>query len=125
MGQSQGMPMYDPDAEITIAATIEEVNEEGGDRGMIGTHLVVKADEETLDVHLGPSTYLADQGFVFDKGDHIELTGSKVKEDDATFLIAREVKKGDKLLTLRDEQGRPAWAGMGGTHQGHQGKGRY
>jgi hypothetical protein len=117
--------MYDPDAEITIAATIEEVNEESGDRGMIGTHLVVKADEGTLDVHLGPSTYLADQGFVFNKGDRIELTGSKVKQEDATFLIAREVKKGDKLLTLRDEQGRPAWAGMGGRHQGGQGKGRY
>ena len=125
-GMGRGMPMYDPDAEITIATTIEEVNEESGDMGMIGIHLVVKADEETLEVHLGPSTYLADQGFAFKKGDHIELTGSRVKQEDATFLIAREVKKGDKVLTLRDEQGRPAWAGMGGTHhQGHQGKGRY
>ena len=125
MGQGKGMPMYDPDAEIMIAATIEEVNEQGGNMGMIGTHLVVKTDEETLDVHLGPSTYLADQGFVFNKGDQIEVTGSKVKQENATFLIAREVKKGDKLLTLRDEQGRPAWAGMGGAGQGRQGKGRY
>jgi hypothetical protein len=117
--------MYDPDAEVTVAGTIEEVNERGGDMGMTGTHLVIKTDEETVDVHLGPSMYLADQGFVFNKGDHIELTGSKVEQENASFLIAREVRKGDQLLTLRDEQGRPAWAGMGGTHQGGPGNGRH
>ena len=54
------MPMYDPDAEGTVPGTIEEVNERGGDMGMTGTHLVIKTDEETVDVHLGPSMYLAE-----------------------------------------------------------------
>jgi hypothetical protein len=26
-------------------------------------------------------------------------------------LIAREIKKGDKTMTLRDENGRPLWSG--------------
>jgi hypothetical protein len=34
-----------------------------------------------------------------------------VKIEGADALIAREVKKGGKTLTLRDAQGVPAWSG--------------
>jgi hypothetical protein len=38
------------------------------------------------------------------------VTGSKVKYDGGDALVAREIKKGDKVLTLRDEKGNPAWS---------------
>lgn len=34
-----------------------------------------------------------------------------VEQDGTTFLIARELKEGAKVVTLRDERGAPAWSG--------------
>ena len=49
-------------------------------------------------------------GATFKPGDEIEVTGSKVKQDTGTDLIlAREVVKGDDILTLRFKDGKPAW----------------
>ena len=73
--------------------------------------MILKTDKETLEVRLGPTTFLEKEKFTFAKGDQIEVTGSKVKIEGADALIAREVKKGGKTLTLRDAQGVPAWSG--------------
>ena len=110
-GQGAGQ-MYNPATETTIQGTVEEVKQIPGPRGGPGgTHLTVKTDRETLDVHLGPTTFLEKQNFTFAKGDQIEVMGSKVKIEGADALIAREVKKGGKTLTLRNAQGVPAWSG--------------
>jgi hypothetical protein len=106
-----GMPRYDTATEATYKGTVEEIRQH--DRaGMAGTgtHLIVKSGDQTLDVHLGPADFLAAQQMTFANGDQIEVTGSKVKFDDAEAIIAREVKKGDKTLTLRDSQGVPKWS---------------
>jgi hypothetical protein len=39
------------------------------------------------------------------------VTGSVIDSDGNSFLVARELKKGEKVLKLRDEQGVPVWAG--------------
>jgi hypothetical protein len=46
----------------------------------------------------------------FAKGDNIEVTGAKVKYEGADAVLAREVKKGDKTLTLRNAAGIPQWS---------------
>jgi hypothetical protein len=48
-------------------------------------------------------------GMTFSKGDEIALTGSKVKQEGADLILAREVVKGTDTLLLRDEKGRPIW----------------
>lgn len=104
--------MYNPATETTVKGTVEEVRRVSGPRGGPGgTHLILKTDKETLEVRLGPTTFLEKEKFTFAKGDQIEVTGSKVKIEGADALIAREVKKGGKTLTLRDAQGVPAWSG--------------
>jgi hypothetical protein len=111
MGQGAGR-MYDPATETTVKGTVEEVKQIPGQRGgASGTHLIVKTDKETLEVHLGPTAFLEKEKFTFAKGDQIEVTGSKVKIGAADALLAREVKKGDKTLTLRNAQGIPVWSG--------------
>ena len=113
MGPGKGMPRYDPSTEISLQGTVEEVREVTCTmcpRPMTGTHLVVKAGSERLEVHLGPSRFLAGQEFSFEEGDAIEVTGSKVKWGEGQALLAREVKKGDKVLTLRNTQGVPQWS---------------
>ena len=110
-GQGAGR-MYDPATETTVKGTVEEVKQVSGARGgPDGAHLILKTDKETLEVHLGPTTFLEKEKFTFAKGDQIEVTGSKVKIGAADALLAREVKKGDKTLTLRNAQGVPAWSG--------------
>lgn len=110
-GQGAGR-MYDPATETTVKGTVEEVKQIPGQRGGPGgTHLMLKTDKETLEVHLGPTAFLEKEKFTFAKGDQIEVTGSKVKIGAADALLAREVKKGDKTLTLRNAQGVPVWSG--------------
>lgn len=110
-GPRQGMAKYDPKTETTIQATVEEVKQITGNRGWSGTHLMVRTETGTLEVHVGPAAYIASQQFSFAKGDKIEVTGSKVKLQDGDVLLAREITKDGKSLVLRDAQGFPKWAG--------------
>jgi hypothetical protein len=43
------------------------------------------------------------------KGDEVNLTGSKVKQDGSDLILAREVSKGSDTLVLRDDKGKPVW----------------
>ena len=76
-----------------------------------GIHIVVKTDKESLDVHLGPEWYVERLDTNIEKGDKIEVKGSRVTFDGKPAIIAAEVKKGDNILVLRDGIGIPAWAG--------------
>jgi hypothetical protein len=111
MGRGGGFPMYNSAAETTIKGTVEETRGVPGRRGWAGMHLTVKTQSGTFDVHLGPLAYISQHGFKFAKGDHVEVIGSKCRYQDQDAIIAREIKKGDKTLTLRDSQGLPVWAG--------------
>lgn len=109
-GPGKEMPMYDPATEATVKGTVERVEEHTGPMGWTGTHLVLKTEEEALEVHLGPSAFLAEKGFAFTQGDEIEVTGSRMKYEGEEALLARTVKKGEKSLTLRNAQGIPQWS---------------
>jgi hypothetical protein len=128
MGQ---MPMYDTTTEATLKGTVEEVKTvsgmiggggrmgPGGQMGaqgmamMQGTHVMLKTDAETIEVHLGPSAFLKDQKIEIAKGDALEIVGSRIKIGDSEAVLAREVRKGQSSWTLRDADGRPRWARMG------------
>ena len=109
-GQMHGMPRYDTATEVTLRGTITKVETQTGRMGWDGTHLVVSFDAETLTVHVGPSNYLEQQGFSFVTGDQIEVTGSRIKLEGTDVLIARAITKGEKVLTLRNSEGIPAWS---------------
>ena len=111
MGPRRANRIYNPATETTVKGTVEEVKTFSGRGAWNGTHLTLKTKSGAFDVHLGPSAYIAKEGFKFAKGDQIEVTGSKVKYQGHDAIIAREVKMGGKTLTLRDAQGFPAWAG--------------
>jgi hypothetical protein len=109
-GQGKGMPQYDKSTEVNLRGTVEKVESQTGKWGWTGTHLVVRFEAETLTVHVGPSRYLVQEEFDFAVGDEIELTGSRVRVEEREILIAREIRKGDKVLRLRNEQGIPVWS---------------
>ncbi|HLI30222.1 MAG TPA: hypothetical protein VKV79_03860 [Terriglobia bacterium] len=111
IGRGRGNHMYNPATEVTIKGTVEKVQTISSRGGWNGTHLMLKTKSGPLEVHLGPSSYVRGKKFEFAKGDKVEVTGSKVKYQDQEVVIAREVKKGGKVLTLRNAQGIPEWAG--------------
>ena len=69
----------------------------------------MKNGTEIVDVYLCPKSFLEDMGLGFSKGDEIAVTGSKVKQDGADLVLAREVVKGNDTLVLRDDKGNPVW----------------
>ncbi len=102
-------PRYDPAGVISFMATVMEVRDGPRTGPLSGVHLLVKADKETIDSHLGPADFLKDCGVSFAKGDRIQLTGSRVKSGDGFVLLVREVRKDASTLYLRDEKGNPNW----------------
>jgi hypothetical protein len=106
------VPGYDRSTEVTRHCKVDSVDElaPGGCRGCDGgIHLRASCDGEACDIHLGPSAFVKGKNFPLAKGDEIEITGSKVAYEGGTSLIAKEVRKGESVLELRDEQGRPLW----------------
>ena len=103
-------PEYDPHTEMKMKGTVEEVKlpPKGSEKDAV--HLLAKNGTETVDVYLGPKSFLDDMGMSFKKGDQIALTGSKVKQDAADLILAREVVKGTDTLVLRDDKGNPVWS---------------
>jgi hypothetical protein len=78
-----------------------------------GIALVVKTQKETVTVHLGPTWYLERLDEKIVKGDQVEIKGSRTTLAGKSIILAAEVKKGDKVLVLRDAAGVPVWAGWG------------
>ena len=105
------VPVYNTSTEVTLKGYVEAVNQVQGPRGWGGTHLSLKTDKETIDVHVGPSWFLTQNKMSFAKGDQIEVIGSRVKFGETDALITREIKKGGETLTLRNGQGFPIWSG--------------
>src|ERR1039458_4921156 len=60
---------YDPSTETTVKGTVEKVLEVPGRQGWNGIHLTLRVDNQTYDVHVGPSDYVSKNGFAFSDGD--------------------------------------------------------
>jgi hypothetical protein len=110
------MGYYDLKSEVTFKGTVAKIERMGTDhmRGMGGIRLIVKSENETYTVHLGPADFV-EKTMTFKEGDSVEVTASRmpmIPMTGETVFMAREVKKGDTVLKLRDENGMPLWPGV-------------
>jgi hypothetical protein len=106
---AQAPPKYDPATETKLKGTVEELKFLPPIGAKQVGYLTVKNGSETIEVFLGPKKFLDDMGASFKTGDAVEVMGSKVKVDGTDQILAREVVKGDDVLTLRFADGKPAW----------------
>ena len=117
----RGMPgggNYDPATETTFAGTVDTVTTmPSPGRGGGGLHLVIASVNGPIEVHVGPAAFVSSKNVTFAKGDALTVVGSKITMAGQDVVIAREIKKGDQLLTLRDAKGFPLWSGRGGRSQ--------
>jgi hypothetical protein len=111
-GRGQGTPRYDSKTETSLQGTVEAVEEvvPPGCPTCRGVHLTMKAEAETIEVHLGPSWFLKEKGITVARGDAVGILGSRVTLNEKPVLLARQITKGTDTWTLRDASGRPLWS---------------
>lgn len=97
-------PNYEdaPDEWMEIEGTVAQVPDEG-------VELVIDTREGDVTVGTGPG-YLAQQGYVLQAGEPVRVVGYW---EDGEFKAAEITRATDgTAISLRDEVGRPAWAGQ-------------
>ncbi|HVO79850.1 MAG TPA: hypothetical protein VMT28_03915 [Terriglobales bacterium] len=106
-----GVPKYDPTTEAVFKGTVEAVTDRQCPvSGGMGSHVLLKlADGSTIEVHLASTKFIHTYELIFNKGDEIEVTGSKVKFEGVDTIFARQVKHGNDTYVFRDKDGRPVW----------------
>lgn len=103
--------MYNPSTVENVNGTVESVDQFTPMRGMsYGIHIMLKTDKEVISVHLGPAWFINKQGLKIQKGDTIEVKGSRITFQGQPAIIAAEVKKGSNTLELRNSAGIPVWS---------------
>ena len=103
--------MYDPAKSEVMTGQVVSLEQQEARRGPgMGVVLKVNTGSDTLSVLLGPQWFIDEQKMKLAAGDTVEIKGVKATRGRDIF-IAAEIKKGQEVMTLRDENGRPAWAG--------------
>lgn len=105
------VPKYDPATEGVFKGTVVEVRDRQCPvSGGMGSHVILKLEDgSTIEVHLAATKFVKSYDLVFNKGDQIEVTGSKVKFEGVDTIFAREVKRGDDTFLFREKNGKPVW----------------
>jgi len=119
--QGNGRGLYDPALVETITGDIVNIENVDLNHGKLtGVGMDLKTDSQTIPVYLGPHIYVDLQNVRIIVGDNVEVKGVKVLLDGQQTFIAGEVRKGNEVLKLRDDNGVPLWAGKGqGGHKGN------
>jgi hypothetical protein len=104
---------YDPKTVEMIEGKILSVEKTASKGRGYGVHLTLQTGKETIPVHLGPGWYIDKQTPHIETNDTITVTRSRVTIDGEPAIIAAQVKKGNEILKLHDENGIPAWRRAG------------
>jgi len=106
-------PKYDRATETTLKGTVEEFKLVPPSGTKPIAYLLTKTGpdktKDTVEVFLCPKSFLDALGIAFKADESIQITGSKVKQDGADLILAREVVKSGETLTFRFQDGKPAW----------------
>jgi hypothetical protein len=76
-----------------------------------GIALLLTMRAVSIPVLLGPAWYIEHLDGRIEIGDRIDVIGAKAFAEGLPAVIAKEVRKGDSVLVLRDATGVPVWAG--------------
>ncbi len=105
------VPKYDRAAEATFKGTVEEVRDRQCPvSGGMGSHLILRlSGGNTIEVHLATTKFVKTYDLVFNKGDVVEVVGTKVQFEGVETIFAREITRGSETFAFRDKDGKPIW----------------
>ena len=107
--EDNSLAKYDLHTETKTDGVIDEVNQVsvGGRKDF--TELIIKRGDDKLHIYVCPKPFQEEIGLSLGKGDRIEVTGSKVKQEASEVILARQLVKGTDTLMFRDDKGTPVW----------------
>jgi hypothetical protein len=108
---NDAVPKYDVSSEAKFKGVIDEVKDRQCPiSGGMGSHFMLKLSEgKVIEVHLAATKFVKNYELVFNKGDEVEVIGTKVEFEGADAILAREVKRGNDDFVFRDPHGKPIW----------------
>ncbi len=107
-GPAAPAPEYDSTAEVTVMGEVQQLHESQVATDHPGLHLVLKTEaDDTVEVHACPVRFLRELDFTIEVGNRVTVLGSRPAG--AAAIVAREIRKGQEWLVLRDAKGVPNW----------------
>jgi hypothetical protein len=104
--------MFNSESIVTVTGKIVEVMEIPARRaGFFGIHVMVQTENETLEAHIGPASYLKENDISLRVNQNISITGSRIEMNGKPIIIASEIIQNQKQLRLRQNNGIPLWSG--------------
>jgi hypothetical protein len=70
-----------------------------------GAHVTLETASGTVDVQLGPATYLRAKHFSLAPGDSVRFVGAISRYHEGVVFLARIAQKGNQAITIRSTQG--------------------
>lgn len=77
--------------------------------GAMGSHITVKNETGSIEVHLAPASFMKQYDIAFAKDQNVTVVGSKITYEGKPALIAKSVAVGHETFNFRDPKGRPLW----------------
>lgn len=103
--------LFDPSTVETIRGVVVSVERFTPLRQMgYGLLVVLETPGETIDVHVGPGWFVAEQDFPINPGDRLTVRGSRILFQESPAIIATELRSGERILKLRLDNGQPVWS---------------
>ncbi len=125
-GENKGVSRQELNSELLeLEGTIETI--ESGPckyttgKSVSGTHLIIKLQMETLNIHLGPTAEVS-RYFNGTEGEYIAMIVFRTNKLPEDHYIAKEIILNGQSIVLRDEDLRPVWAGNTGKKKSGRGR---
>jgi hypothetical protein len=77
--------------------------------GTMGSHITVKNESGSIQVHLAPASFMKLYEINIRKNDNITVVGSRITYEGKPALIAKSVIIGRETYNFRDPAGKPLW----------------
>ncbi len=111
MKRGSDTTVYAASNEVKLTGSIQDVQEYfcpvTDDRG---THLVLDVGGgDSMVVHVAIARFLREHKVAFSPGQRIQVIGAKIRVNGKDAVIAREITRGNEVITLRNAQGKPLW----------------
>jgi hypothetical protein len=101
---------YAPTSEQTMRGWVVETRDfQCPVTGTVGSHITVKNETGSIEVHLAPASFMKQYEINIRKGDNVTVVGSKIMFEGKGALIAKSVAIGNETYNFRDQSGRPLW----------------
>ena len=101
---------YAPTSEQTMRGWVVETKDfQCPVTGTVGSHITVKNELSSIEVHLAPASFMKQYEISIRKGDNVTVVGSKIMFEGKSALIAKSVAIGNDTYNFRDQSGKPLW----------------